>query len=47
MKYLLDTHIVLWYLIGNERLPQKAKELIDDELMERIGQAVRDVCGQM
>lgn len=34
MKYLLDTHIVLWYLIGDERLPQKAKELIDDEQNE-------------
>ena len=31
MKYLIDTHIVLWYLIGDERLPQKARNLIDDE----------------
>ena len=34
MKILLDTHIVLWYLIGDERLPQKAKYLIDDEQNE-------------
>ena len=34
MKYLLDTHIVLWYLIGDERLSQKAKNLIDDEQNE-------------
>ena len=30
MKILVDTHIALWYLNGDERLPQKARNLIDD-----------------
>jgi PIN domain nuclease of toxin-antitoxin system len=31
MKYLLDTHIVLWYLNGDERLPTMARTIIDNE----------------
>ncbi len=30
MKVLLDTHIALWYLNGDERLSQTARNLIDD-----------------
>ena len=31
MKYLADTHIILWYLNGDERLPDAARNIIDDE----------------
>ncbi|MBR4825952.1 MAG: type II toxin-antitoxin system VapC family toxin [Spirochaetaceae bacterium] len=31
MKILCDTHIIIWYLTGDNRLSQKARELIDDE----------------
>ena len=31
MNLLLDTHILIWALNEDERLPQKAKELILDE----------------
>lgn len=27
--YVLDTHILIWYFTGNERLQQKCKERID------------------
>lgn len=30
MKYLLDTHIFLWFLNGNVRLSQKAKKEIEN-----------------
>ncbi len=30
MKLLLDTHILIWALAGDSRLPAKAKELIMD-----------------
>ena len=30
MKLLLDTHIVLWYTSGSERLPDRARKWIDD-----------------
>mgnify|MGYP002858831668 CR=1 FL=1 len=30
MKILCDTHIIIWYLTGDERLPQKARTLLDD-----------------
>ena len=30
MKYLLDTHTILWYLFGNPKLPISTKEIIDD-----------------
>ncbi|MCF4966266.1 type II toxin-antitoxin system VapC family toxin [Nostoc sp. CMAA1605] len=29
MKYLLDTHTFLWYLLGDRNLGLKAKEIID------------------
>ena len=31
MKILLDTHILLWALAGDEKLPEKARRLILDE----------------
>ena len=31
MKILLDTHILLWAITGDERLPEKARNLIMDE----------------
>ena len=30
MRYLLDTHIIMWALIDDPRLPSKAKEIILD-----------------
>lgn len=29
MKYLLDTHAILWYLFGDARLPENTRRLID------------------
>jgi PIN domain nuclease of toxin-antitoxin system len=29
MKYILDTHVILWYLSENSNLSTKAKEIID------------------
>ncbi|SOY27683.1 PIN domain protein [Acetatifactor muris] len=31
MKVLLDTHIILWVLENNVKLPEKAREIIEDE----------------
>lgn len=31
MKILCDTHIIIWYLTGDERLSQKVRTLLDDE----------------
>lgn len=31
MKYLLDTHILIWALDDPEKISDKAKEIIDDE----------------
>ena len=31
MRVLLDTHIILWYFEGNERISNKAVEMIEDE----------------
>ena len=31
MKYLLDTHILLWYIEDSKKLPEKARAIIDDE----------------
>ena len=28
MQYLLDTHILIWFMKGNEKLPDKAREII-------------------
>lgn len=33
-KYLLDTHILLWYIEDSKKLPQKARTIIDDERNE-------------
>ncbi len=29
MRYLLDTHTILWYLFGDQRLSKSTKELIE------------------
>ncbi|MEL0589470.1 type II toxin-antitoxin system VapC family toxin [Planktothrix rubescens] len=31
MKYLLDTHILIWFISGDEQLSLYAKELIENE----------------
>lgn len=31
MKVLADTHILIWYLTGDDRLTEKARKIIDDE----------------
>ena len=31
MKVLLDTHIILWALENNAKLPKKAREIIENE----------------
>ena len=30
MKYLLDTHVVIWYFENSAELPKKIEQLIDD-----------------
>jgi PIN domain nuclease of toxin-antitoxin system len=34
MKLLLDTHLLLWAITGDDRLSAQAKELIDDDQNE-------------
>ncbi|MDE6004111.1 MAG: type II toxin-antitoxin system VapC family toxin [Oscillospiraceae bacterium] len=34
MNFLLDTHILLWAIADDEQLPEKAKELIENEKNE-------------
>lgn len=31
MRILLDTHILLWAMTADEKLPKVAKQLIEDE----------------
>lgn len=31
MNYLLDTHILIWWLSSSNQLPQKAYKLLDDQ----------------
>ncbi len=33
-RILLDTHIWLWYLLGDERLPRRIRLLLEDEKTE-------------
>lgn len=30
MKYLLDTHIIIWFFTGNEQLSEKARTIIEN-----------------
>lgn len=30
MRFLLDTHILLWTTVASQRLPEKARDLIED-----------------
>ena len=32
MKYLLDTHTILWYLFGDSRLSQSARKIIESHI---------------
>ena len=36
MKYLLDTHTLLWFLSGDNRLRDRARELVKDSSNERF-----------
>jgi PIN domain nuclease of toxin-antitoxin system len=36
LKYVLDTHALIWYLEGNPRLGAKAKVLLDDPTTELV-----------
>ena len=36
MKYLLDTHTLLWFLKGDEKLSDKARRLIDNPCNEKF-----------
>ena len=36
MKYLLDTHTLLWFLSGDEKLSGRARLLIDDPSSEKF-----------
>ena len=31
MKYLFDTHVFIWYAVGDERLSPRAKDLIESQ----------------
>lgn len=31
MRYLIDTHVLIWYLEGNEQLSKKVREELDNE----------------
>lgn len=32
MKYLLDTHTLLWYYTGSDELPDKTRKLIENDI---------------
>ena len=36
MKYLLDTHTLLWFLSGDKRLGNRARELVEDSSNDRF-----------
>ena len=36
MKYLLDTHTLLWFLAGDEKLSGRGRQLIDDLSNEKF-----------
>ena len=36
LKYVLDTHALIWYLEANPRLGAKAKVLLDDPTTELV-----------
>lgn len=31
MQYIIDTHILIWFLLDDKKLPKEAKEIIQDE----------------
>lgn len=40
MKFLIDTHVLLWWLTANPRLSPKAREIMDDGQFDRHVSAV-------
>jgi PIN domain nuclease of toxin-antitoxin system len=40
MKYILDTHALIWFLEGNARLGLKAKEVLSDSSSELVLPAI-------
>ncbi len=40
MKYILDTHALIWFLEGNSRLGVTAKEILADSISELILPAI-------
>ena len=36
MKLLLDTHVMLWFVMGDSRLSKLARELIEDQSNEKL-----------
>ena len=36
MRYLLDTNALLWFLTGDEKLSDRARQLIDDPSNEKF-----------
>ena len=36
MKYLLDTHTLLWFLTGDERLSDRSRQLIENSSHESV-----------
>jgi PIN domain nuclease of toxin-antitoxin system len=40
MKYILDTHALIWFLEGNSRLGVTAKEILSDSSSELILPAI-------
>lgn len=39
MKYLIDTHVFIWYAMGDERLSPRAKDLIESHHVNLISMA--------
>jgi PIN domain nuclease of toxin-antitoxin system len=40
VKYVLDTHALIWYIEGNPRLGQSAKQVMDDATSELVLPAI-------
>jgi PIN domain nuclease of toxin-antitoxin system len=40
MKYIIDTHALIWFLEGNSRLGATAKEILSDSSSELILPAI-------
>ncbi len=40
VKYVLDTHALIWYIEGNPRLGRAAKQVVDDAASEMVLPAI-------